>query len=128
MRLRRPFSYDSIAEIIHLMIMGYAGRTLAGQHDLDHDQLVQKAENYLQAIQKLGVLHGDPIPGNMIWNEENGRVMFIDFERATLQPRRLPLGGISLNRKRNQAIFQEKRPNTGLDCFKRETRRMRHGL
>jgi hypothetical protein len=128
LRLRRPFSYDGIAEIIHLMIMGYAGRTLAGQHDLDHDQLVQQAENSLQAIQELGVLHGDPIPGNMIWNEENGRVMFIDFERAKLQPRRLPLGGISLNRKRNQEIFQEKSPNTGLDCFKRETRRMRHGL
>jgi Ser/Thr protein kinase RdoA (MazF antagonist) len=47
---------------------------------------VQQADNSLQAIQKLGVLHGDSKPGNMTWNEENGRVMFIDFEQATLQP------------------------------------------
>ncbi|KAL4869891.1 hypothetical protein BDV12DRAFT_184849 [Aspergillus spectabilis] len=123
-----PFSYNGIAEIIHLMIMSYAGRTLAGQHDLDHDQLVQQANNSLQAIQKLGVLHGDPIPGNMTWNEENGRVMFIDFEQATLQTRRLPLGGISSNRKLSQEISPEKSPNKRLNCFERETRRMRYGL
>jgi hypothetical protein len=28
LRLQRPFSYDGIAEIVHLMCMGFAGRPL----------------------------------------------------------------------------------------------------
>ncbi|KAA8652763.1 uncharacterized protein ATNIH1004_001668 [Aspergillus tanneri] len=93
-----PILYNGIAEIVHLMFMGYAGRTLAGQHNLDRHRLIQQAEIYLQAIYDLRVLQGDPIPGNMV--EENGRVMFIDFERATMQTRRIPQGGISPNQKR----------------------------
>ncbi|KAA8646678.1 uncharacterized protein ATNIH1004_005353 [Aspergillus tanneri] len=127
LRLRRPFYYDGIAEMVHLMFMGYAGRTLASRHDLDHGRLIQQAEKSLQAIHDLRVLQGDPIPSNMV--EENGRVMFIDFERATLQTRRIPLGGISPNQKRKRGFCSwEKSPNKRLDCFEREKRRMRHGL
>lgn len=89
-----PFSYDSIMEIVHLMFMGYAGRTLASQHNLNHHQLIQQAEKSLQAIHNLHVLQGDPIPGNMV--KENSQVMFIDFERATLQTQRIPLGAFQL--------------------------------
>lgn len=70
--LRRPFSYDGIADMVHMMFMNYAGRMLAKRHQINRNQLVQQAENSLQAIHNLGVLHGDPIPGNMILNEENG--------------------------------------------------------
>ncbi|KAA8648117.1 uncharacterized protein ATNIH1004_004000 [Aspergillus tanneri] len=126
LRLRCPFFYDGIAEIVHLMFMGFAGRTLASLHDLDRDRLIQQAEKSLQAIHDLRVLQGDPISGNMV--EENGRVMFIDFERATLQTRRIPLDGISPNQKRKREFCSEKSPNKHLCCFEREKQRMRHGL
>ncbi|KAI9035566.1 uncharacterized protein KD926_003226 [Aspergillus affinis] len=91
LRLSRPFSYDGIAEIVHLTLMGYAGGTLASQQGLDRCGIVSQAEKSLQAIHNLGVLHSDPIPGNMVWNQKLGQVMFIDFERASLQTRRVPL-------------------------------------
>ncbi|KAL4758473.1 uncharacterized protein BDW70DRAFT_170360 [Aspergillus foveolatus] len=124
LRLRRPFSYDGIAEIVHLMFMSYAGKTLANWHDPYRSQQVQKAEKSLQTIHELNVLQGDPIPGNMV--EENGRIMFIDFERAELQPRRIPLGGISEIHKHKQNKGPKSRNHH--DCFEREKQRMRNGL
>lgn len=127
--LRQPFSYNGIAEIVHLMLMGYAGRTLAKRHEIDQNWLIQQAETSLHAIHGLGVLHNDPIPGNMIWNEDSGRVMYIDFERAQFQDRRAPLESMSPNQKRQQAIQPwEKTSIKRPSCFERETRRMRHAI
>jgi tRNA A-37 threonylcarbamoyl transferase component Bud32 len=110
LRLQRPFPYDGIAEIVHLMCMGFAGRTLARQHVLDRCQMIQRAEISLQAIHNLGVLHSDPIPGNMTWNEQNRCVMFIDFERSTLQnQRRMLLVIISFNLKRRREVERRSR-------------------
>lgn len=125
--LRQPFSYDGIAEIVHLMLMGYAGGTLAKRHEIDQNWLIRQAEISLHAIHGLGVLHNDPIPGNMAWNEDSSRVMYIDFERAQFQDRRAPLESMSPNQKRKQATQSwEKTPNKRSSCFERETRRMRH--
>ncbi|KAA8641667.1 uncharacterized protein ATNIH1004_011803 [Aspergillus tanneri] len=112
--------------MVHLMFMGYAGRNFASRHNLDRDRLIQQAEKSLQAIHDLLVLQGDPIPNNMV--EENGRVMFIDFERAALQTRRIPLGEISPNQKRKREACSEKSPNMHVNCFEREKRHLRHGL
>ncbi|KAJ5584704.1 uncharacterized protein N7459_004504 [Penicillium hispanicum] len=130
MRLRRPFSYDGIAEIVHLMCVGFAGRTLAQQHALDRCQMIQRAEISLQAIHSLGVLHSDPIPSNMTWNEHDRCVMFIDFERSMLQNQpRTPLEIISSNQKRKREVGSlEKSPNKRLNLFEREKRRMVNGL
>ena len=125
--LSRAFSYDGIAQIVHMMFMGYAGRTLCKQHDIDQVRLVRQAEKALHAIHQFGVLHNDPIPGNMIWNVEMDQVMFIDFERARVQGRS-PLMSISPNskRKREDCTLEKspKRPSH----FATEARRMRHGL
>ncbi|EEA25095.1 hypothetical protein PMAA_062220 [Talaromyces marneffei ATCC 18224] len=94
--LRQPFSYNSIAMMVHLTLMSYAGRNLARKHEVDEAKLIEEAETSLRAIHNLGVLHSDPIPGNMIWNEKDQRVMFIDFERARYQ-KRIPLGTITAN-------------------------------
>lgn len=129
LRLRRPFSYDGIAEMAHLLCMGFAGRTLTRQHALDRREIIQRAEISLQAIHNLGVLHRDPIPGNMTWNERDRCVMFIDFERSTLQNRRLPLSAISSNQKRKRVTGRLKMsPDKHLNCFEREKRRMINGL
>ncbi|PWY87119.1 hypothetical protein BO94DRAFT_535225 [Aspergillus sclerotioniger CBS 115572] len=121
LRLRHPFSYDGIAEMVQLMFMSYAGKSIARSHRVERDHLIQQAEKYLQAIHDLHVLQGDPIPGNMV--EDNGRLMFIDFERATLQNRRTPLGGVSLNPKREASTWEKS--HRRLSCFEREKRRMR---
>ncbi|OQD68409.1 hypothetical protein PENDEC_c036G01700 [Penicillium decumbens] len=127
--LRRSFSYDGIAEVVHLMFMGYAGETLAKRGEIDRHRLVRQAENALHAIHRLGVLHNGPILGNMIWNEETSHVMFIDFERARFQKRRAPLGPISPNQKRKREICTlDSSPNKRSTTFERETQRMRHGL
>ncbi|KAL4887799.1 hypothetical protein BDV59DRAFT_211992 [Aspergillus ambiguus] len=130
LRLRRPFSYDGIVEMVHLMYIGFAGRTLARQHALDRQEIIQRAEISLQAIYNLGVLHSDPIPGNMAWNERDRCVMFIDFERSMVQNQcRMPLGIISSNQKRKRVLGNlEMSPNKRPNCFERETRRMINGL
>lgn len=120
--LHQPFSYDVIAEMVHFMFMSHAGRTLAKRHEIDPSQLIQQAEKSLQAIHQLGVLHIDPIPGNMTWNEERGQVMFIDFERAEIQNRRP-----NQKRKREIGIRGESAKERCSD-FERETRRMRYQL
>jgi hypothetical protein len=126
--LRQPLSYDGIVMMVHLTLMSYAGRNLARQHDIDEAQLIAQAETSLRAIHNLGVLHSEPIPGNMIWNEENRRVMFIDFERAQYQ-RRTPLGPIAANQKRKRATtVWDKSPNKRSDSFQRELSRMRSEL
>jgi tRNA A-37 threonylcarbamoyl transferase component Bud32 len=126
--LRQPFSYDGIVMMVHLTLMSYAGRDLARQHDIDEPQLIAQAETSLRAIHNLGVLHSDPIPGNMIWNEEDQRVMFIDFERARYQ-KRIPLGTIAANQKRKRvASVWDKSPNKRSDSFQRELSRMRSAL
>ncbi|KAL4958856.1 uncharacterized protein BDV14DRAFT_23722 [Aspergillus stella-maris] len=124
LRLRYPFSYDGIAEIVHIMFMSYVGKPLLNRRC----QQIQRVEESLQAIHKLNVLQGDPIPDNMV--EKDGRVMFIDFERAKLQPRRVPLGGISCNHKRKRKYYIEAKSSAkhNYDCFEREKQRMRRGL
>uniref|UniRef100_A0A093ULW5 Putative cell division control protein 7 like 2 n=1 Tax=Talaromyces marneffei PM1 TaxID=1077442 RepID=A0A093ULW5_TALMA len=127
LNLRRPFSYDGIAEMVHLTLMSYAGRNLT-RHEMDQTMLIAQAETSLRAVHNLGVLHSDPIPGNMVWNEENQRVMFIDFERAQYQ-RRTPLGPIAANQKRKRVTtVWDKSPNKRSDSFQRELSRMRSEL
>jgi hypothetical protein len=126
LNIRRPFSYDGIAMMVHLTLMSYAGRALAGRHGFDRTQLVEKAETALRAIHSHGVLHSDPNLGNMMMNEE---FMFIDFERAQYQNPRAPLGLLSPNQKRKRESStldkgSKKRPN----FFERERSRMRSVL
>ena len=128
LQLRRPFSYDGIADIVRLMLIGYAGGKHARRHTVDRDRLIQRAGDSLQAIHDLGVLHGDPIPGNLIWNEENDGVMFIDFERATLLSRRVPLVGVSPNQAGIREAHLCKSPSKRVERFEREKQRMRHEL
>jgi hypothetical protein len=129
LNLRQPFSYDGIADMVRFIFMSFVGRTLAKQHEIDQNQLIQQAEESLQTIHKLGVLHSDPIPGNMTWDEEGRRVMFIDFERAEVQERRPPLEIISPNQKRKRDnTIRDKRTKKHCTRFEHEARRMRCGL
>lgn len=85
LELRRQYSYDVDTEIVHLVCIGYAGKTLVRPRGLDSDEMLQQAANSMPAVHRLDVLHSDLIPGNIFWNEGNGRVNFIDFECAITQ-------------------------------------------
>ncbi|KAF2179925.1 hypothetical protein K469DRAFT_730386 [Zopfia rhizophila CBS 207.26] len=78
-----PYFYDGIAELVHMMFLSFGGKPI---HDL-------------------GVLHKDLMPRNMLWNEETGQVMVIDFERAEVVKPRTVLGVISANRKRKRGLM-----------------------
>ena len=59
-------SADGEAEAQVKMLLGERGRTLA-------------------EIAPYGIDHGDIRPENLVWNEDLGRVMVIDFDRAVLR-------------------------------------------
>jgi hypothetical protein len=69
--------------IYHLMLMSWAGEKAA---DAKAPNLAVKTERSLKAVAALGVEHGDERDDNVLWNEERGRVMLIDFDRAVLAP------------------------------------------
>ncbi|KAH6955975.1 hypothetical protein BKA56DRAFT_502931 [Ilyonectria sp. MPI-CAGE-AT-0026] len=55
----------------------------AGAGTVDLAVEVQRSS---QAVWAEGVDHGDERDANQLWNDERRRVMFIDFDRATLRP------------------------------------------
>jgi len=126
MDLDRPYFYDGIAEIVHMMFLSFGG-TLIHRHikATDEPYLNQRVERSIRAIHQLGVLHRDVMPRNMLWNAEVGQVMMIDFERAEILKSRAALGVISPNRKRKR-VTQEclnKQLDDGCDAFVREMNR-----
>ena len=108
--LLKPYYYRGV-ELIHMMFMAWGGKSLGGcGRSLTHkeEDISQMAAECVEGMHALGVLHRDVATRNMLWNEECGRVMFVDFERSvvfeTKQKQRQPLGVISGNRKRKQAV------------------------
>ncbi|KAF2690363.1 hypothetical protein K458DRAFT_427117 [Lentithecium fluviatile CBS 122367] len=89
--------------------------------DLDTD--CKPVDYSARAIHNLGVLHKDLEPRNILWNEETGRVMVIDFERAKVVKSRTVLGVISLNRKRKRGSAASMAKQGVDDVFVRERRR-----
>jgi serine/threonine protein kinase len=124
--LETPYFYDGIAELVHMMLLSFGGK-LISQHVTSENRpyLTQEADCSAQAVHKLGVLHQDLMPRNMLWNEEIGRVMVIDFERAKFVQLRTVLGSIPANRKRKSP--EDSVAKRGCDkpsVFARERQRM----
>lgn len=99
----RPLWYDGIAEIVHLLFLGHAGRLIkfhAGLNNLK--SFVPSAFESLRAIHGLKVLHRDPHNSNMFWNAENKTVMIIDFERAKILVEQVSESSALLNKRKRQ--------------------------
>lgn len=120
--IRWPLPYDGTADIVRMLFMSDAGPTLARRHEIESTELIEQAGEVLQAIHQLGILHNDPIASNMTWNEEGRRVMFIDFEWATIRTGRSPP-----NKKQPRSIRGKGR-NKDSDLFESEKERMRYEL
>ena len=111
--LLKPYYHRGV-QLVHMMFMAWGGKALGGCGQiLAHVEkdVSQMAAEGVEAMHALGVLHRDVVTRNMLWNEECGRVMFVDFERSvvfeTEQRQRQPLGMISANRKRKMAVAIE---------------------
>ena len=95
----------AVAQVSAFCLQAVQTTTRSQKWQENVSQMVAKG---IEAIHALGVLHRDVATRNMLWNEECGRVMFVDFERSvvfkTKQKQRRPLGMISGNRKGEMAF------------------------
>jgi hypothetical protein len=84
--LAKIYFLHGAGEIRHMLVMGWGGDNTA-QMKLTSELNEQMNISYKE-IAALGIVHDDPRFENILWNEELGRALFIDFHRATLTYRR----------------------------------------
>jgi serine/threonine protein kinase len=114
MDLQRPYYYEGIAKLVHVMFLGYGGAPISRQwKSLDQLSALRQVESCMRAIHALGVLHRDVMPRNILWNCDSGEATVIDFERAKIGPARPVLGPLSTNRKRKQKNESNGQKHTG---------------
>ncbi|KAK4194131.1 hypothetical protein QBC40DRAFT_291318 [Triangularia verruculosa] len=85
--LDRTYYYDLNVDIVHLTFLSWAGEPLYKPIASDvfrKANVGQEVARSVRALHQMGVAHTDVRAPNMLWNEENRRVMMIDFERAVL--------------------------------------------
>jgi hypothetical protein len=77
----RGYLLPGDARVLHMMLMSWGGEVAAeeGVPDLE-TELWRSSE----AVRGEGISHGDERTPNMLWNQERGRVMLIDFDRAEI--------------------------------------------
>lgn len=124
--LEVPYLYEGIAELVHMMFLSFGGKLVSKHLTAENRPFVtQQVDCSARAIHDLGVLHKDLEPRNILWNEETGQVMIIDFERAVVVERRTVLGAISANQKRKKEsdTGMAKQERDGSSVFERERRR-----
>ena len=98
--LVRPW-LDPGVRIIHMLLMSWGGERIDRIKEVR--SFDTETRSFRTRIAHMGVRHGDLRPPNMLWNQENHKVMFIDFERAT-EIRRAVLQELPANRKRKQSL------------------------
>ncbi|KAL9026984.1 MAG: hypothetical protein Q9196_004432 [Gyalolechia fulgens] len=76
--------YDYCLCVVHMMLLSYAGEQLSHLGDA----MDMQVNEFRSKLSQFGVQHGDLRGANMLWNEELQRLLFIDFERSTVLPRR----------------------------------------
>ncbi|KAF1816977.1 hypothetical protein P152DRAFT_5307 [Eremomyces bilateralis CBS 781.70] len=101
--LSTPYYYEGIAELDHMMLMSFGGELLSTHLAIENrPRILRLVRSSIRAVASLGIVHNDLALRNMLWNEETGKVMLIDFERAQFIEQRSALGTISANRKRKR--------------------------
>ena len=91
---------DLHVKLIHMLLMSWGGEEVNLVHPKRRfDTEIKQFETRLA---RLGVQHEDLRRPNMLWNEETGGVMFIDFERSIEIPS-TALQEISPNKKRKRS-------------------------
>ena len=129
--LLRPYYFEGIAKLIHVMFLEYVGISIYRHWAaLDQQDVLRQVEQCMEPIRQLNLLHRDIMPRNILRNRESGEVTIIDFERAKILPARVVLGPLSMNRKRKQ--INDEGDRRRIDCsgkpFAREMAELREGI
>ncbi|KAL2357208.1 hypothetical protein BJ546DRAFT_1113171 [Cryomyces antarcticus] len=86
--LDRPYFLDFGVKIVRMLMMSWVGEQAKQDFTGKVSRwglslLDDKSNAAVNELRKRGVEHNDARPPNMLWNEENGCVMLVDFERST---------------------------------------------
>ena len=114
MDLNRTYYLDVGVRIVHMLYMAWGGDCLEYCSPWMPPSLLQiEKERSMNEVYRLGVLHQDIRPANMLWNRETRRVVVIDFERSvlcrSLRPRGKSLEGTSCSKTPRQLQRMESR-------------------
>ncbi|KAJ6133114.1 hypothetical protein N7471_008329 [Penicillium samsonianum] len=86
--LAKTYFLHGAGEIRHMLVMGWGGDSTATM------ELTPGLLNHIhksnKEIKALGIVHEDLRLDNVLWNEELGRALIIDFHRSTLKYRPAP--------------------------------------
>lgn len=92
--------YDIGIHIVHMLLLSYGGTPVI----TEYPGLDGHIKDFTQALERRGITHRDMELRNMLWNEELGTTIFIDFERSSLasvkKKEREPLQDLSPNQNR----------------------------
>lgn len=93
--LSRCYFLDFRVKIVHMMLMSWAGDAIY-KATVDSGAVQQAIDD----VKREGVTHGDLRASNMVWSQERGRTMLVDFERSTSAISRMALMPLPSNGKR----------------------------
>lgn len=96
-----------VCEFVRLLLLSYAGTPVFKTVNAANlDGILTRVTTAIEAIHSLGVLHGDPYPRNILWNEQAGLLQIVDFERSkirqlpTVVEIKQPLANTSANKRK----------------------------
>ena len=75
----RRYFYDVDVPIFHWLLMSFAGRSLQLAEFEAHRPSVKAM---WQKLKQYGIVHPDISPNNILWDEQDKKLMVIDFERV----------------------------------------------
>jgi hypothetical protein len=101
-KLTKPYRYEVMAEISHLLLLSFAGHPVTS--NLDDTTGVKAA---LDAVAEHGVSHGDIARRNVLFDDRSSQIMVIDFDRAKITQARQVLRELSMNHGRKRARSDE---------------------
>ncbi|KAL1974235.1 hypothetical protein VTN31DRAFT_5795 [Thermomyces dupontii] len=100
--------------IQHMLLMGWGGEKI---NSVDaNSQLSREISRSKDQLRLCGVVHDDLRLDNMLWNEELGRVLIIDFHRCRIDRRPMAERSRSLKRRSRPGKDEQPkrlRPNVG---------------
>ncbi|OJJ73100.1 hypothetical protein ASPBRDRAFT_120888 [Aspergillus brasiliensis CBS 101740] len=79
--MKQTYNLHGVGKIRHMLVMGWAGNHV-DKEAYEQEVYMNCHRRAVNAVLKLGVLHENLGPRNMLWNEELGRLMVIDFHRC----------------------------------------------
>ncbi|KAL8959341.1 MAG: hypothetical protein Q9193_003781 [Seirophora villosa] len=83
--LAHPWYDSGGVRVIHMLLLAYGGMRIDQVDEIDKSRdLGAELITFQKVLASYGVRHGDLVDRNILWNTEMQRLMFIDFERSTI--------------------------------------------